>query len=627
MPKNFKLETRPNLEMNGYECFVKANGCEHNYKDLKKTTSIQSDDVTCNSTYYNNTTGEIVFETTFDIISKCNRKYHLYELGCEFAKSKDIPRVYVMANDRHIIDICQDKKEYLQASSGSTHTKRGIITVDKDQEIPSSIIAMGGDAVVTYVKHEIEKYFKVLEKMNFPLPTSYQIHTTNGHFQMFWVLEHEIKIKELKWSNRLFGKNERNRFYAYLDNTEMWKKYMRTTRFLNILFGGDTSFTGWQIKNMYLDDPIYNKVFRTFWNNGNGWQIEIPNEIVKCGFKKLHENVMGYVVNPNSEKFMNFCSIMSELGTNENNLKELVCEELILGNKIIEKYGVDVKKGKTCKISINSGRNEFVRKTTFAVLREYGIGITMEEAYKIVYKRYKDALKNSGGKFKGTKNNGPYSDSDFQRDFSGTFMYGVATYRYPKKFTDEQTQRSIEQRKAKKGKNLAAILVVMENNPKLVKNTTKNNMAIKDMLEKNNVKIGLRTIYNYKKELGITKDQTKLYKKNYKKADERHDQSIGRYNELYDAFGTVHKDNVPEEILKGWIKRMEDVYDMDMDEKFSSIKRKSLDKHTLKAKKETPIQIDFSSKLLEEIINGICQKKTYQEPPSHVYTNTTQLIQ
>lgn len=595
MSKNYKRVIKANDNNDDYVCNVYINDVEYAYENLSHRSIENSDGITKKNQVIDVTTGEVIYETDKNIISTTNSKAHTYVTCCDFAKSKNMPREFVKANGRHIIEICKEKSDYLQASTGSTHEKRGIITVDKDLTLPENIKEK--EDVIHWVNSMLEKYFSILNALKLPLPTSYQIHTTNGHFQMFWVLKQEIKIKTLKWSNRFYDCHGRK--VAYFDNTPIWEMYMRTLRFLNIIFGGDPAFTGWQIKNMFLDDPIFIDSFKTMWNNNGSWTEQMPSKVVAYNFNKIHNSVMEHIKNPDSSKFKLLSDIMSGFGMSEYELKQLVCGNLLPTKNILTKYGINVvRKPKT---DINLGRNQFVRMKTYEVIRAYKNKISMDDARILVKSALTSELKKTG-RLKGTKNNGIYSENDFERDFSGTFFHATETYHGKCPYTEEQLERSRQQRISKKTHKMICMLNILEKYPKLTANITKNNRQVLILLKKQGVEIKTtKSIYDYKKELGITTTQQKLYKKNYKFIDKKYDNCIKRYNELIGAYKTINLDMIEKECLEKWEKRLNNVYDKSNDMQFKQKQRTTLKYHTLKARQKEPVEIKFDNDLLKDI--------------------------
>ena len=608
MPKKYRRVITPNAAGDDYICSVFIDGREYPYESLGRISSENGDGATRTDSIYDTETGEIISRRTKNIISENNSKAHNYISCCDFAKSKNMPREFVEARGRHIMDICREKSDYLQASAGSTHETRGIIVVDIDCEPPKGV--SDRDEIIKRTNETLRKKFEIFKAVGIPYPTSYQIHTTNGHVQLFWALEHEVRIKTLKWTKRPENGIPRN--YAYFENLPAWGRFMRVSRFLNVIFGGDPAFTCWQIKNMFLSDPVFAGSFKTVWNSDGVWSDAEPAVPVMYPFAELHGAVMSCIGDPASERFRLLGKILDGFGAGKSAIADAIRgNDIPVGKNVLERYGVKKNRADKSRADINLGRNQFVRMTTFEVVRAYKNAIHMDDARIIVRKRLEDELKKHG-RLGGTKNNSAYTENDFERDFSGTYFYATATYKEAGKFSEEQNERSRSQRAAKKNYRMSVMLNILERHPELIANKDKNNRVIKELMAEEGITFkSTRPVYDYKKELGIASNQHVLYKRNYRKADQGYDARIKRYNALVSGYRTVDKEMALPETKRGWEKRIRDIYDSRNDSDFKKRIRGTLNLHTEKPRtnQDTPVDPDNDPflKCLEELWNNLNQ--------------------
>ncbi len=608
--RDFYYSIVPNSTHDDYVCNISIFGKQFPYSQISR--SVVSNGFENTKSFFDNTTGEILFEISSNGISENNTKVYNYLNCCEFAKNKNMPRKKIKAGKKHIIELCKENSDYLQASTGSSHDKRGIITVDIDINLPDNVD--GKTQIEQYVIGFLEKRFNIVNALGLPLPTSYQIHLTNGHVQLFWVLEKEITIKKLN-RKTIYDKNI-EREWLYLENTFMWEKYMRVLRFLNVIFGGDPAFTGWQIKNMFLSDEIFKSSFKTIWNNKSSWSENEPKKLLKHDFYMMHELVMSYIEDPKSKKFDILCNCLTNVGIDQIRLKKFICGELLFDRQDIIRYGVKVDKNR--KSDINLGRNQFVRMKTFEIIRAYDNKIPMNKCKVIVRQLLENALREHGT-LKGTKNKGSYTDKDFDRDFYATYRYANLTYDKKKcgsGYTDEQRERAEKQKRAKKNARLCILLAFLEENPNLIADNSKNCEELRKLFSDYGITIkSNNTISSYKRQLSIKKDQKKLSPKNYKKADKGFDERIARQNELNQAFEKQNKMFTHMQ-RQAWLRRINNLDISKKENSFKRRKRLSLKYHTIKLDTKTKLCIKANPQLYKkeipvytkQIIKNLVQK-------------------
>lgn len=577
MSKDFYYNIIPNESQDDYVCKVNIHGSEYDYENIEYSNTIIDSQKT--KRIINNETGELLLEKTSNCISDHNSMIHQYLNTSDVAKSKNMPRQKVEANGQHIIDICKQCSDFLQVSTGSSHDKRGIIVADIDLKCPDNVKTHRQKK--EFANKYLLKKIELLSALGFPMPTSYQIHLTNGHVQVFWVLEKEIIIKKIA-CKEVFD-NGRKRLGYYLDNTDVWEQYMKVLRCMNILYGGDAAFTGWQIKNMFLTDKIFKRSFQTIWNDNGTWSETEPQKIKKHKFQSMLDIVNDYVSDPKGEKFKIISDLMEGFGTPKKVFREIVCNEFMMTENEKARFGLDPKTittKKSTQADLNYGRNQFVRMKVFEVVRAYKNHISSEKCKIIVYELLKSALKKYGV-LKGTKNKGAYTKKDFDRDFDSTYKYATLTYDENKchynKYTPEQRERAECQKRAKKNARLSILLVLLEEHPELIPDTNANSKKLIECFAKYEIDIkSVNTISNYKSQLGISKKQTKLSPKNYKKSDIGYDERMARIQELKSVHSKLDKSKMSDSKNKAWENRLKNLDTTRTDSRYKYRKRYSL---------------------------------------------------
>lgn len=577
MSKDFYYNVIPNESQNDYVCKVNIHGKEYDYENIGHYNTITGSQKTKHTV--DNETGEVLLEKTSNCISDNNSMIHSYLTTSDVAKSKNMPRTKAEANGQHILDICKQYSDFLQVSTGSSHDKRGIIAADIDLRRPDNVKTHR--QTKKFVNGYLKKKFEVASALGFPAPTSYQIHLTNGHVQVFWVLEKEITIKKIA-CKEVFD-NGRKRLEYYLANADVWEQYMKVLRFMNILYGGDPAFTGWQIKNMFLTDKIFKHSFQTMWNDNGTWSETEPQKIKKHRFQSLLDTVNSFVSNPKDGKFNIMSDLMEGFGTAKNVFREIVCNELMMTQNEKARFGLGpntITANKPTCADLNYGRNQFVRMKVFEVVRAYKNHISPEKCKTIVYELLKAALKKYGV-LKGTKNKGAYTKKDFDRDFSSTYRYATLTYDKNKchcnGYAPEQRERAECQKRTKKNARLSTLLVLLEEHPELTPDTNANSRKLIEFFAECGIDIkSVNTISNYKSQLGISKKQTKLSPKNYKKADIGYDERMARIQELNSLYSKLDKSRISDSKNKTWKNRLKNLDTSRIDPQYKRRKRYSL---------------------------------------------------
>lgn len=544
MPRKKHRVIEVNSEKTGYTYFYEYNGVRYAPDSLNEMSYER--DAQRTQTVYDKATGEILDSYSYDVVSAANSRTHLHYSGFDIAKDKTVPREIVPANGKPAIDLCRQYSDYIQVSAGSTHAKRGIVVCDIDLEMPSSKVD-----TIDYVQSVMEKHFKNMEILGVSKPTSYQIHLTNGHVQAFWVLENEIFIKRQVTDFRIYAQVERK--YYELVEVRANIEYHRLLSFYAYLMGGDQNYTGWQIKNMFISDEIFKDSFKTFWLDGDKYTDVEPQNMVKYAFQDLHKEIYGIISSP--DKTDAFYNIIGKPKPTKEEETDIICNKYKLSKTVQKKFNI-VKKNK--EINVLEGRNQFVRRKTFEFIRIYKNKLEMSRCRELVRAALNDALRKYG-RLAGTKNNSPYTEREFERDFTGAYNYGVATYNPYRGYTDEQRRRAWKQAHDKKNVAQMAVLAILEEHPELIPSTRSNNKKIIELIPEYNPNVKIKatnTIANYKKELGIKNTQKKLSPKNYKKTDKAYHARILRKHELRNTYIRKDETKITEHKKREWIKRI-----------------------------------------------------------------------
>ena len=534
-PKNI---IKPNADGSDYTCLVHTQNGVYDRRDLH--TSVCRTNGKKITTVIDTNTGEVIYTRSVDAVSEANAKFHIYSTCTDFAKSKNVPRVKIKSDGKHIIDLIKEHRDYLQCSTGSTHRTRGIITVDIDHKC-------GDD--VPEIRSAIEERVLVCKDLKLPLPSSYQIHKTNGHVQLFWVLDNEITINGVKKRNFICDDGSERDIYTFVKN-DTWGEYINSMRFLSTVLGGDQQFTGWQIKNMFFtpdtNEMVFADEFCTIWRNGESWSETEPTDVERCAFKSINDVVRLFMSEPSVDAVDELkCAVTRHGGTGDTIITGLrLCSGVMMSDKAKKFYNVTEEDiDESCDVNFrsdadasNMGRNQFVRMKTLEVIRRRFGKVMRDACYAIVRKEFDRAV--ADGIIKGTfDHEREYTESDFDRDFDSTYDYGVGNYR-SMVWTDEQRETAANTNRSKKTRKLALLIQILEDNPMLIRNTAKNNRKIIDIFkERFDIDIKtVNTISNYKRELKLKDNQRKVGKCNYRAITKRSKVSEDYYNSVKNVY-------------------------------------------------------------------------------------------
>lgn len=530
---------KPNADGSDYTCVVCTKNGVYDRKDIH--TKVSRADGMKTTTLIDTTTGEVLYTRSVDLVSDANSKFHIYSTCTDFAKSKSVPRIKVKSDGKHIIDLIRDYRNYLQCSTGSTHRTRGIIAVDIDR--------MCGDGSVGSIRSEIEERLLVCRDLNVPMPSSYQIHKTNGHVQLFWVLDEEVTIHDVRTKKILCNGGVEKSAYTFIKN-DTWGRYINAMRFLSTVLGGDPQFTGWQIKNMFFTPDVNEMVFFgefcTIWRDGGDWTETEPVNVETCSFESIDKVVDVFMTEPTDELVENLKDIVSEHGGSRNSVVcgLRLCSGFRMSAEAKSFYNVTESDiDDSCDANFradadvaNMGRNQFVRMKTLEVIRRKHNKVAREWCRSVVKREFDKAV--ADGIIKGTfDHEREYTESDFDRDFDSTYDYGVNNYK-SMQWSDEQRATAANTNRSKKTRRLALLIGILEKHPNLIRNTARNNREIIGMF-KDEYGIDIKTVNtvsNYKRELKLKDRQKKVGKGNYRAISKRSETSEEYYGSVKNVY-------------------------------------------------------------------------------------------
>lgn len=478
-----------------YKSLYVINGYEYEYNQIYIKRDITKEHIT--HSLIDRDSGLLLYDKTQTLHNYYKQRYYTYCNTYDVAMDKNVKREKHQSLGKDIIELYKKDTEYLQVSCGSNHEKRGIITIDLDIKHSNT---------TNEVNKILKDKFNLLDKFSIEKPSVYQIHNTNGHVQLHWFLDKEINVVKYKL---IYDKNHKCKNIDRRECKNM-KYFKECFNFLNILFEGDSNFTCWQIKNMYITNELYINDFNTFWLLDNSTYSDeiVPINPKRYLFETLHKNVLKHL-DKDGELYE---KLLKELNfTQRENIENLTINNTKTKKTPIDSVKVTVIKG-------NIGRNEFVRKSVYETIREYKNNISIDDCRNIVKDKLNKALCNFSY-LSGTKNLTPYSDNDFERDFFGTYQHAISTYRTS--YDNKQRELALKTIKNKKINYICMIYNILLENPNLVKNTTKNSLAIISILkEKYGIEIKSKnTIRSYKETIGIIKNQNSLNSKNNKNVE------------------------------------------------------------------------------------------------------------
>jgi hypothetical protein len=439
---------------------------------------------------------------------------HYVSFTADVAVNKNTRAIKVVYNKTDgWVGFAKEYHDYLQVCTGVTRCFRNVLVADVDV-----CDGISSDEVVNNV-------LDVCLTIGFVFPSMYQIHLSNNHIQFYWLFTESVAVKRYDRESKT------------IKSLSNHKKYNDMRLVLFCLMNGDRKFTGWRIKNPFCDTDYAmdeKNGFKTIFLTDKGWSDKDPNTYVKYDFKRMYECLM---------------SVYERCGESIGRLYELgnICGQWSSSDDFV--YFLQHRKDKSVEIDEKtecneseesdnayrdlclsvSGRNEFVRRYTYRVVRENYNKITKDRCRELVFEKLKDFKKDN-------PKSDPYTDEEFGRDFSGAYDNAVANFDEnlcKQKSTERQIQNSIINRKCEKIYNMIKMVNYLQENKFYTRNCLKFNKVVADYLG-----MSVETVRKYKEELCIDGKTCEIKRKNLKFLTE----NFFEYYNYVNAIGNYHID-------------------------------------------------------------------------------------
>lgn len=480
------------------------------------------------------------------LINKNRRRIALNEISTDVAIDKDSKREKKKAlSGENLIDFGKRHSIYIQISTGLTHNEREVFVADVD--VCES---------VSY-KDVLRNIEDICCITKFPLPSCLQRHTTNDHMQLYWFFDRRVVVKKFLYNNK------------HIDDTRCGynhSRYLYGLHTIAALMCGDRQFTGWQMKNVFYDNPNSAGEFESIWNTDDGWSDTEPKHIKTYSFERMCDVLQNMFKNYSIKDFTRLYELSNICGKYKD-VYEFIAE--LDPDKT--KYRLSKRDTKKLETAYDNkrngchynGRNDCVRQSTLLYIRLCGKYADYDEGLDFVKEQLAEFMKTY-------HNDNPYTDSELLRDYQSTYIWAVKTYdesKAKKMYTEQQCKNSVEHRTYKKMFSEIRMLNFIETNPKYIRNTLSTNKVIAELLG-----VTAAQVSNYKKELGITKTTIVLKRKNKKPIIDKfvdyfsYVDSLGRtyYNMCMDGcFKSSKTKRYKYKNEDDWLKRIRSVYDKD----------------------------------------------------------------
>ena len=515
--------------------------------------------------YVSSLTGEVLYSVKRSTLGRNKSKCWLDNNTSNVAKDKMLKRVNVKQDCSDILEYFDKYSDYMQVSAGLNHTVREDIIVDIDDFVELDP-AREYDENVTAMQMAIRKKMGILFELGIPMPSMFQIHTRNGHAQLHYILDRSVKVYNIYVDGKSGILMERK--------TADWDRYRDVLRFFAFLLGGDQHYTGWQIKNPCVTDPVFVNEFITYWNDGRDFcSIVKPGYVRKYAFDDLYSYVDRYVGKGVADNYDRFLSVLFRRGVAEsepafleyayNTLKCFASGNGFARKKcsgMVSSIGRDVTSMESSERAHrersyleNLSRNGFVREYTIGLVRKSRNTIDREWCRKEVRGALRDIIGDIGY-MNGTVNKGDYSDDEFDRDFNGAYDYATANYdESVSQWTDTDRERSLEYRRMRKYSRMVALVSFLLDNPERVDDNNANNKAGADAAGLKSA----RTVSSYKRELGISGSGND----GVPESAWLWFSDIGRYREYCEMLESMRErvKSDSDKVVEGWARRIADL--------------------------------------------------------------------
>lgn len=417
---------------------------------------------------------------------------------------------------------------YLQVSTGIRRTVRDMLVVDVDT---CDCIPYG---------RVLENIEDICVLLDFPLPSFYQLHLDNGHFQLYWLFKESIRIKG--------GGEECAKLH------EDYKKLLKSAA--RVMFG-DIKYTGWQCKNIFYTDK---SKYKTFWNGDTLWCEEEPAHVQRYSFREMFDKLFGSLRSIGDDELAELYSLSNMCGTYQSVSdfkKKLGISNENDADVRSESRKERAKERAEMIKSKSAGRNEYVRMMTYSFVRETVRRGSLNECKSYVYSKLLE-FKSDNPKAE------PYTDEEFNRDCS--MAYNDAVTNFDKNlcgraYNDKQISNSAEMRAKLKTLNILRMYLLLRGNIRLVPNKSSNNKAVAFALG-----VDSRSVREYKNEIKIGKHTVSLTRETERAVRVLFDNYFSYCGSLMDAYKNMCEDGYfTLDKYKGkeseWLDRIRKVYD------------------------------------------------------------------
>lgn len=472
----------PKKDGSGYENAVVVNGVTYRTEELVQTSAKTQNGVV---TTVSKTDGSVVYTYMENAKSP---KYDIWKIACtsDVAKDKEINRRYVVKENIDIIEYFKRCSEYLQVSTGLCHLEREVVVVDIDEHF---------DDFETAKNAAVEKT-EILNELGVGHPSMFQIHLDNLHIQMYYILSKPLVVEEIKIK-------QKKHVRVSLPQKD---EYIMAYKFMASAVGGDTRFSGWQIKNPFVSDTLFANRFVTyFYNNGKYTTDKKQEYYTKHNFDDICGAIKEYFKEDGVAKLTKLKGRVNIADKVFEFVKKGMGEKIVLENKhhsgkaemkTVHKISGCLKAGDPDYWKSMS-RNEFTIKFTLMAIRESNGKMEKVECMNYVWNALQNIC-NSDGTLNGTKNRGAYTAKEFENTFNGAYTHGIDTFSPMHGFTEEDREKSAFARQQGKNAKLIKLYDFLTANPKYIDNSTKINKELSKLTS-----TSPSTLKSYKNKLGI----------------------------------------------------------------------------------------------------------------------------
>lgn len=375
-----------------------------------------------------------------------------------------------------VLDAWKLNNTYLSASMGLTHEFREMFVLDVDCDLyklhPN---ATSRESKIKLVVNAAHDKIKELASNGVPQPSSISINISNSHYQMQWYMTNQIRKSSFNMVNDICNETAHISIFG--------EGFIPLLKALNIVFGGDSKFTGWRCRNIYcthLDDYINYAIF-----DGKFIKVSQATEFKKYTPVEMYTALIKVALNENLVKLAKRncngdSSIIADWKQATETCKNLVIKygglpkeesarntenckqaqqqkytksitQTSLSAKNFKKIKQIYKKDKVGAICAayagENSRHTFWLRSPL-LIKYLDKDMEKETALNLLRTAYNEMLKTGNNAFGNLATKGVYTERELQRDFGDGWKYATSKEIYSQ-WTDEQRERSAEVNKIK----------------------------------------------------------------------------------------------------------------------------------------------------------------------------------